>query len=74
MNKLLIIIVLSLQFILQANNTDSLKSKLNQSVGKDRISVLVKLMDILARDKPNQSIAYGKETLDLLKKYPAKKN
>ena len=73
MNKLIIIIVLSLQFILHANNADSLKSKLDQSAGKDRIGVLVELMEILARDKPNQSIAYGKEALDLLKKYPAKK-
>ena len=72
MNKYLIIIVLSLQFILQANNADSLNSKLDQSVGKDRIGVLVELMEILGRDKPNQSIAYGKEALDLLKKHPAK--
>jgi len=65
--------VLSLQFILQANNAESLKSKLDQSAGKDRIDVLVELVQILARDKPNQSIAYGKEALDLLKKYPAQK-
>lgn len=73
MKKFVIIIFFSLQFILQANNADSLKSILDQSAGKDRISVLVKLMDILARDKPNQSITYGKEAFDLLKKYPAKK-
>jgi serine phosphatase RsbU (regulator of sigma subunit)/tetratricopeptide (TPR) repeat protein len=73
MKKFLIIIFLSLQIILQANNTDSLKSLLNQSAGKDRIDVLVELMQILARDKPNQSVAYGKEALDLLKKHSAKK-
>ncbi len=73
MKKFLIIIFLSLQIILQANNADSLKSILDKSAGKDRIDVLVELMQILARDKPNQSIIYGKEALDLLKKHPAKK-
>jgi serine phosphatase RsbU (regulator of sigma subunit)/tetratricopeptide (TPR) repeat protein len=73
MKKLLIIIVLTVPYILQANNADSLKSILHKSAGKDRISVLVELMESLARDKPNRSITYGKEALDLLKIYPSKK-
>lgn len=73
MKKYLIILGLSLQFALQANNADSLKLKLDQSAGKDRINILIELMETLARDKPERSLAYGKETLGLLKSYPAKK-
>ena len=73
MKKYLIIISLSVQFILQANNPDSLKLKLDQSAGKDRINVLIELMETLVRDKPEHSLAYGKEALGLLKSHPAKK-
>jgi len=73
MKKYLIILGLSLQFVLQANNADSLKLKLDQSAGKDRINVLIELMETLVRDKPEHSLAYGKEALGLLKSHPAKK-
>lgn len=57
-----------------ANNADSLKSKLDNSTGKERISVLIELMEILVRDKPNHSIAYGKEALGSVEKVSCKRN
>jgi hypothetical protein len=69
---LVLLLMILLQNSLQARqaNSDSLKSLLEITKGKERINIYIALMKNLQRSGPASASAYGNEALDLLEKYP----
>lgn len=70
--KILFIILLVTTNYLFADITDSLKSRLDETRGKERINILISLMERLERNEPEESINYSNEALRLLDINPDK--
>jgi len=50
--------------------TDSLEARLAQVSGREKVEVLVALVEAHRSNDPEQAIAYGREALALLQSYP----
>lgn len=68
----LLLFVLLMPSLLFADDLTQLKSKLSDAKGRDRINVLISLMQKLERDKPQEAIDYGNEAMRLLDISPDK--
>ena len=70
--KLLFILLMLRSGYLFADVTDSLKSKLDEANGKERVSIIINLMERLERNEPEEAINFGNEALRLLDINPDK--
>jgi serine phosphatase RsbU (regulator of sigma subunit)/tetratricopeptide (TPR) repeat protein len=65
-------ILLIIPFSLFADDLSELKSKLSTAKGKERINILVSLMQKIERDNPEEAINYANEAIKLLDINPDK--
>ena len=68
----LIIAATALPPSVNANGADSLKQLYNNSSGKNRIEIALKIISAIQRTNPNEAVSYGNEAIKLIEKFPDK--
>src|SRR5690606_2777594 len=68
----LIIAATALPPSVNANVADSLKQLYNNSSGKNRIEIALKIISAIQRTNPNEAVSYGNEAIKLIEKFPDK--
>lgn len=68
----LIIAAGALAASVNANGADSLKQLYNNSTGKNRIEIALKIMSAVQRTNPAEAVSYGHEAIKLIEEFPDK--